>query len=117
MKPEPIAPSTYDEEIIGAEYPAIEATQTDAERLARVQRELSTGFAALTGVAPAVTVFGSARTPEGHPRYELARTVGQKLGQAGFSVITGGGPGIMEAANRGAHEVGAKSVGVNIELP
>src|SRR3954468_16085173 len=117
MAPEPVQPATYDEEIIGAERPVIATTQTDAERLARVQRELSTGFAALTGVAPAVSVFGSARTPEGHPRCERARAVGQKLGQAGFSVITGGGPGIMEAANRGAHEVGAKSVGVNIELP
>src|SRR4051812_5696245 len=117
MTPEPLTPTTYDEEIIGAEYPAIAATQTDAERLARVQRELSTGFQALAGVAPAVSVFGSARTPEGHPRYEQARSVGRALGKAGFSVITGGGPGIMEAANRGAHEAGAKSIGVNIELP
>jgi uncharacterized protein (TIGR00730 family) len=117
MTPEPVTPTTYDEEIIGAEYPAIGVTQTDSERLARVQRELSTGFSALTGVAPAVSVFGSARTPEDHPRYALARSVGRALGNAGFSVITGGGPGIMEAANRGAHETGAKSIGVNIELP
>ena len=101
MAPEPVQPATYDEEIIGAERPVIATTQTDAERLARVQHELSTGFAALTGVAPAVSVFGSARTPPGDRRYELARAVGRALGDAGFSVITGGGPGIMEAANRG----------------
>jgi uncharacterized protein (TIGR00730 family) len=117
MSPDAVPPSTYDEEIIGAERPVVATTQTDAERLARVQRELSAGFAALTGVAPAVSVFGSARTPPGDPRYELARAVARALGEAGFSVITGGGPGIMEAANRGASEAGVKSVGVNIELP
>ena len=117
MAPEPVQPATYDEEIIGAERPVIATTQTDAERLVRVQHELSTGFAALSGVAPAVSVFGSARTPPGARRYELARTVGRALGDAGFSVITGGGPGIMEAANRGAREAGARSIGVNIELP
>jgi uncharacterized protein (TIGR00730 family) len=117
MALEPVRPATYDEEIIGAERPVVATTQTDAERLARVQHELATGFAALTGVAPAVSVFGSARTPPGDRRYELARAVGRALGDAGFSVITGGGPGIMEAANRGAREAGAKSIGVNIELP
>jgi uncharacterized protein (TIGR00730 family) len=117
MALEPVRPATYDEEIIGAERPVVATTQTDAERLARVQHELSTGFAALAGVAPAVSVFGSARTPPGDRRYELARAVGRALGAAGFSVITGGGPGIMEAANRGAREAGAKSIGVNIELP
>src|SRR4051795_4911310 len=117
MTPEPVAPATYDGGMIGAERPLVETTQTDSERLARVQRELAGGFAALRGGAPAVSVFGSARTPEGHPRYELARALGRELGQSGFSVITGGGPGSMEAANRGAREVGAKSIGVNIELP
>jgi uncharacterized protein (TIGR00730 family) len=117
MALEPVRPATYDEEIIGAERPVVATTQTDAERLARVQHELATGFAALAGVAPAVSVFGSARTPPGDRRYELARAVGRALGDAGFSVITGGGPGIMEAANRGAREAGAKSIGVNIELP
>jgi uncharacterized protein (TIGR00730 family) len=117
MALEPVRPATYDEEIIGAERPVVATTQTDAERLARVQHELSTGFAALTGVAPAVSVFGSARTPPGDRRYELARAVGRGLGDAGFSVITGGGPGIMEAANRGAREAGAKSIGVNIDVP
>jgi uncharacterized protein (TIGR00730 family) len=117
MALEPVRPATYDEEMIGAERPVVATTQTDVERLARVQHELSTGFAALAGVTPAVSVFGSARTPAGDRRYELARAVGRALGAAGFSVITGGGPGIMEAANRGAREAGAKSIGVNIELP
>ena len=64
-----------------------------------------------------MTVFGSARTPAGHPHYELARALGAALGRAGFAVITGGGPGLMEAANRGAREAGALSIGCNIELP
>jgi uncharacterized protein (TIGR00730 family) len=64
-----------------------------------------------------VTVFGSSRTPRDTPEYALARAVGQRLGAAGFAVITGGGPGCMEAANRGAQDAGALSVGVNIELP
>jgi uncharacterized protein (TIGR00725 family) len=64
-----------------------------------------------------VSVFGSARTPEGDPYYELARSVGRSLGEAGLTVITGGGPGAMEAANRGAQDAGALSVGLNVELP
>src|SRR5688500_5711954 len=79
--------------------------------------ELREGFAALSGIRQGVAVFGSARTPPGHPRYELAREIGGALGRAGMCVITGGGPGSMEAANRGAHEVGAKSVGLTIDLP
>ena len=110
-------PATFDEEIIGAENALVATTQTDAERLARVQRELAAGFSALSGVQPAVSVFGSSRTQPGHRRYELARHVARALGRAGFSIITGGGPGIMEAANRGAREGGGTSVGVNIELP
>src|SRR3954447_3304126 len=110
-------PATYDEELLQAESPAVATTQTEAERLARVQHELGEGFAALAGVQPAVSIFGSARIPEGHPRYELAHDVARELGRAGFSIITGGGPGIMEAANRGARDAGAKSIGVNIELP
>jgi uncharacterized protein (TIGR00730 family) len=75
------------------------------------------GFRALHFVGPCVTVFGSARFREGHPYYELTREVGSAVAQAGFTVMTGGGPGLMEAANRGAKEAGGYSVGSNIELP
>ncbi len=80
-------------------------------------RELISGFRQLHFVGPCVTVFGSARFPETHPHYEFARRVGEQLALAGFTVMTGGGPGIMEAANRGAKEVGGHSVGCNIILP
>lgn len=80
-------------------------------------REFLRGFRILHFVGPAVTVFGSARTKEGHPKYELARKIGHELATMGFSVITGGGGGIMEAANRGAKEAGGKSIGCNIMLP
>jgi uncharacterized protein (TIGR00730 family) len=79
--------------------------------------EFVRGFRALHFVGPCVTVFGSARFSEDHPYYELAREVGRELTRAGFTVMTGGGPGIMEAANRGARETGGRSVGCNIELP
>lgn len=80
-------------------------------------RDFVIGFRALHFVGPCVTVFGSARISEADPYYELARQVGRGLGRMGFTVMTGGGPGLMEAANRGAHEVGARSVGCNIALP
>ncbi len=83
----------------------------------RIFRELLHGFRMLHFVGPCVTVFGSARFSEDHPYYQLARDVGQRLARAGFTVMTGGGPGIMEAANRGAKDVGGRSVGCNIELP
>ena len=86
-------------------------------RLKRIDEEFVRGFKALGKVGPAVTVFGSARFKEGHRYYELAREVGRELAQAGFATITGGGPGVMEAANRGAHEAGGKSYGLNILLP
>jgi uncharacterized protein (TIGR00730 family) len=79
--------------------------------------ELIRGFRTLHFVGPCVTVFGSARFPEDHPYYALARTVGARLAQMGFTVMTGGGPGIMEAANRGAKEANGRSVGCNIVLP
>ena len=89
----------------------------ERKRLARIQAEFERGFRALGRLGPAVTVFGSARFREGHPYYELARAVGRELAKAGFATITGGGPGIMEAANRGAHEAGGPSYGLNILLP
>jgi len=79
--------------------------------------EFLKGFRQLHFVGPCVTVFGSARFAEEHASYVLAREIGQRLAQAGFTVMTGGGPGIMEAANRGAKEAGGYSVGCNIELP
>jgi len=79
--------------------------------------EFMRGFRTLHFVGPCVTVFGSARFPDGHPYYVLARELGARLAAAGFTVMTGGGPGIMEATNRGAKDVGGRSVGVNIELP
>lgn len=75
------------------------------------------GFRTFHFVGPCVTVFGSARFPPGHPHYELARKVGFALAKAGFTVMTGGGPGVMEGANRGAREAGGRSVGCNIVLP
>jgi uncharacterized protein (TIGR00730 family) len=110
-------PGTRDEELLGAESPLIESLGSDAARIKRVAAELAEGFVELAGLGPAVSVFGSARTPPGHPDYELAQGIARLLGEAGYAVITGGGPGIMEAANRGAREAGARSVGLNIELP
>ena len=89
----------------------------DAARIREIAAEFAHGFGRLAGIGPAVTVFGSARTPRGHPHYELMRGVGAALGRAGFAVITGGGGGLMEAANRGARDAGALSIGCNIELP
>ena len=83
----------------------------------RIFRECVTGFRRLHFVGPCVTVFGSARFKEGDRYYTLARQVGARLAEAGFTVMTGGGPGIMEAANRGAREAGGYSVGANITLP
>lgn len=83
----------------------------------RIMLELIRGFRALHRVGPCVTVFGSARFREGHPYYALARAMGARLAQMGFTVMTGGGPGLMEAANRGAKEAGGRSVGCAILLP
>ncbi len=110
-------PATPDEELIAAQEGAVEHEITDAQRLDRIRAELEMGFAALAGTRRAVSVFGSARTPEDSPEYALARETGRRLGDAGFSIITGGGPGTMQAANRGAREAGATSIGLNIDLP
>jgi uncharacterized protein (TIGR00730 family) len=92
-------------------------TQTDTWRVLRILGEFVEGFDELSQLGPAVSVFGSARVPPTDPLYEVARTIGRELARAGFAVITGGGPGLMEAANRGAAEAGGVSVGCNIELP
>jgi len=92
-------------------------THTDSWRVLRIQGEFVHGFNALAEIGAAVAVFGSARVQPEHPAYAAALELGRKLAEAGFAVITGGGPGIMEAANRGAREAGAVSVGLGIELP
>jgi uncharacterized protein (TIGR00730 family) len=89
----------------------------DFDRAVHVFHEFVSGCRALFDLGPAVTVFGSARFPSGHRYYELARETGRALAEAGFAVITGGGPGVMEAANRGAQEAGGVSVGCAISLP
>jgi hypothetical protein len=89
----------------------------ELRRLLRIGADFIRGFRGLHFVGPCVTVFGSARFQEDHPYYEMAREMGRRLGRAGFTILTGGGPGIMEAANRGARDVGARSIGCNIILP
>ena len=90
---------------------------SEKARLGRITKEFESGFRRLANVGPCVSVFGSARFPESHRYYKLARETGAALAKAGFTVLTGGGPGIMEAANRGAHEAGGRSLGCNIILP
>jgi len=110
-------PATTDEELLGAQSAVVATEQTEDQRLARIHDEFAKGFAALAGITRGVSIFGSARIRADDPRYALARDIGRRLGERGFAVITGGGPGIMEAANRGARDAGACSVGLNIELP
>ena len=90
---------------------------TDPWRVLRIQAEFVEGFGAMADVGPAISVFGSARTSPDHPDYQLAVEVAARLARAGYAVITGGGPGIMEAANKGASEAGGLSIGLGIELP
>ena len=98
------APASRDEEIISAERPAVASLETEEERLALIRDELVSGFEALSGLGPAVSIWGSARVAEGTPEYELGRAVARRLGEEGLAVITGGGPGLREAANRGARD-------------
>ncbi|MEA2225936.1 MAG: hypothetical protein QOE67_1218 [Solirubrobacteraceae bacterium] len=116
--PEGVGGPTLDEELLlwlGEEPPQVRAA--DGERVREIAAEFARGFGALAQLGPAVSVFGSARTPREHPDYALVREVAAGLGRRGYAIITGGGPGLMEAANRGAREAGAASVGCNIELP
>jgi uncharacterized protein (TIGR00730 family) len=114
---EPREPLTPDEELIAAQEAAVIHRITDAQRVERMRAELEMGFRRLNDLGPAVSVFGSARSPAGSPEYEQGRELAHRLGRAGFAVITGGGPGVMEAANRGAREAGTCSVGLAIDLP
>jgi uncharacterized protein (TIGR00730 family) len=100
---------------LGDEPSAVRAA--DAERIRDIAAEFAHGFDMLANVGPAVTVFGSARTLPDCPYYELIREIAAALGRAGYAIITGGGGGLMEAANRGARDAGATSIGCNIELP
>jgi uncharacterized protein (TIGR00730 family) len=113
----PRHPTSLDEELLEAETTAILSEFTDAQRVLRIQDELRAGFRTLSHIGKAVSFFGSARTPRDHPRYVAAREMARTLGHHGFAIITGGGPGIMEAANRGARDAGVPSVGLGIDLP
>jgi uncharacterized protein (TIGR00730 family) len=107
---------TTDQRLLDRQGPA-DWLHTDPWRVLRIQAEFVEGFGALAELGPAVSVFGSARTHVGSVEYELGRKVGRGLAEAGYAVITGGGPGSMEGANRGAWEAGGVSVGLGIELP
>jgi uncharacterized protein (TIGR00730 family) len=108
--------STTDQRLLDSEG-AGDWVHTDPWRVLRIQAEFVEGFGAMANVGPAISVFGSARTARDHREYAAAQEVGGRLAEAGYAVITGGGPGIMEAANKGAFEAGGTSIGLGIELP
>ncbi|HEV2094607.1 MAG TPA: TIGR00730 family Rossman fold protein [Rubrobacter sp.] len=108
---------TQDEKLLSGPAERAAFRETDTWRVLRIMGEFVEGFEELAGLGPAVTIFGSARVDRADAAYATAVEVARLLGEAGFSIITGGGPGIMEAGNRGAREAGATSVGLNIELP
>ena len=108
--------TTQDEQLLQTPR-AEDFTHTDTWRVFRIMGEFVEGFDELASVMRGVSIFGSARTPPGDPFYAAAQETAALLAEAGFTVITGGGPGIMEAANRGALEAGGLSIGCNIELP
>jgi uncharacterized protein (TIGR00730 family) len=114
----PKRPTTEDEKLLATPATRDSAfTHTDPWRVMRIMAEFVEGFDTLAELGPAITVFGSARTRPGHPQYEAARETARLIGEAGFDIITGGGPGIMQAGNEGAQAAGVVSVGLNIELP
>jgi uncharacterized protein (TIGR00730 family) len=111
-----IEPGTTDQRLLDSRGSS-DWVHTDPWRVLRIQSEFVEGFGLLAELPRAVSIFGSARTPHDHPDYATGRALGAALAQAGFAVITGGGPGAMEAVNRGASEAGGVSVGLGIELP
>jgi uncharacterized protein (TIGR00730 family) len=116
MRRQQMEASTTDQRLLDSRGPS-EWVHTDPWRVLRIQAEFVEGFGALAELGPAISVFGSARTKPDHPEYAVAERVGRALVEAGFAVITGGGPGAMEAANKGASLAGGVSVGLGIELP
>ncbi|RAV32189.1 TIGR00730 family Rossman fold protein [Corynebacterium heidelbergense] len=108
--------STTDQRLLG-EQTSTDWLHTDPWRVMRIQSEFVDGFGALAKIPKAITVFGSARVKPDHPYYAKGRELGRCIHEAGYAVITGGGPGLMEAPNRGAHEAGGLSIGLGIELP
>ncbi|MFE5587239.1 TIGR00730 family Rossman fold protein [Kitasatospora sp. NPDC056531] len=111
-----VGTSTTDQRLLDTTGPT-DWLHTDPWRVLRITSEFVEGFGALAELPPAISVFGSARTPADSPEYEAGVAIGRALAEAGYAVITGGGPGAMEAANRGASEAGGLSVGLGIELP
>src|SRR6202042_1200459 len=116
LRDKQIPATTTDQRLLDRRGPS-DWVHTDPWRVMRIQAEFVEGFGLLAELGPAVTVFGSARTQPGSREYELAEHIGAGLAEAGYAVITGGGPGVMEAANKGATSVGGISVGLGIELP
>jgi hypothetical protein len=111
-------PATSDEDLLHFAGPGFGLlARDDPDRVQRMESELAMGFSALASVSKAVSLFGSARTSRDSTDYALARETAERLGAEGFAIITGGGPGIMEAGNRGARDAGTLSIGLNIELP
>jgi hypothetical protein len=108
--------TTTDQRLLDSRGPT-DWVHSDPWRVLRIQAEFVEGFGALAELGPTIAVFGSARTAPDHPSYAVAEQVGRRLVEAGFAVMTGGGPGVMEAANRGASQAGGISVGLGIELP
>jgi uncharacterized protein (TIGR00730 family) len=108
---------TEDEKLLSASSSRVDFTRTDPWRVLRIMSELIEGFDTLAGVEKGVSIFGSARTGPDDPQYQTAQETAKLLAEAGFAIITGAGPGIMEAANKGAREGNGRSIGCNIELP
>ncbi|QDB78630.1 TIGR00730 family Rossman fold protein [Georgenia sp. 311] len=116
LRGQQIPEETSDERLLAADGDS-DWVHSDPWRVMRIQSEFVEGFGALAELGPAISVFGSARIPDGAPQYVLAEEIGRRLVESGYAVITGGGPGVMEAANKGACEAGGVSVGLGIELP
>jgi uncharacterized protein (TIGR00730 family) len=112
-----LPPITEDEKLLQEHGPQVDFTRTDPWRVLRITSEIIEGFDTLAGITKGVSVFGSARTGPDDPQYAAARETSRLLAEAGYAIITGAGPGIMEAANRGARDGHGHSVGCNIELP